>query len=485
VRLFRSGQLVGYTTPADKLVALAKTGTQTLTEELNAWRQANKIELDASGHTLLTFNNVKVPQRAEKSQLVFSAYAFNEDRVKSLTDRFTYELPAAAQPRKGRAYIVSVGVSAFENSTFNLDFADNDAKEMQSAITKDLAATGQFSEIIPIMLTSNYKRQGAETIITEKSATKANLQKVLARLSNRSQQAAATTAPPIAPPAPTPNVVKPAPRGKRPEPKANNAGTPAPKVETNAPSPAGGSTIRNFDKLAAATPDDLVLILYSSHGYADRAGNFYLIPYDTGPGNKKAFTETVRQHSISSEELSLWLRDVDAGEMVLIVDACHSTAAVEGHEFKPGPMGARGLGQLSYDKGMRILTATQADNVALENKAIRHGFLSYALTIDGLESQHADFKPQDKTITLLEWLEYGELRVPKLDEEIKSGRLSVSLGERSLDEVTPTPRADEKPSGGATTTDAGGGKFQQPSLFDFARGRRNLVLRNPDGKERL
>ena len=32
MRLFRSGQLVGYTTPADKLVELAKTGTQTVTE---------------------------------------------------------------------------------------------------------------------------------------------------------------------------------------------------------------------------------------------------------------------------------------------------------------------------------------------------------------------------------------------------------------------------------------------------------------------
>ena len=55
------------------------------------------------------------------------------------------------------------------------------------------------------------------------------------------------------------------------------------------------------------------------------------------------------------------LRDVDAGDLVLIVDACHSAAAIEGTDFKPGPMGSRGLGQLSYDKGMRILTATQAD----------------------------------------------------------------------------------------------------------------------------
>jgi hypothetical protein len=32
---------------------------------------------------------------------------------------------------------------------------------------------------------------------------------------------------------------------------------------------------------------------------------------------------------ISSEELSQWLKDVDAGEMAMIIEACHSVAAVD------------------------------------------------------------------------------------------------------------------------------------------------------------
>ena len=51
----------------------------------------------------------------------------------------------------------------------------------------------------------------------------------------------------------------------------------------------------------------------------------------------------------------------------MIVDACHSAASVDEAGFKPGPMGSRGLGQLAYDKGMRILAASQADDVALES----------------------------------------------------------------------------------------------------------------------
>ena len=435
VRLFRNGQLVGYSTSPNKLAELAQQkGTQKFTEELTAWQQANRISLDAStGHALLTFDNVKVPQRAEKSRVIFSAYAFNEDRVKSLTDRFYYDLPATAQPRKGRAYIISVGVSAFENPTFNLEFADNDARAMRTVIEKDLLAAGQFSEVVPITLTSNYQRQGEKLVVTEKLATKANFQRVLIRLSNRNQLANETPAKPAVAATPPPVATKTTPRGRRPPPKTSPAPPSRAKGSEAAPAQTvAGSGIPNFDKLRPATPDDLVLILFSSHGYADRAGNFYLIPYDTGAGTEKVFTEAVRQHSISSDDLSAWLRDVDAGELVMIVDACHSTAAIEGRDFKPGPMGSRGLGQLSYDKGMRILTATQADNVALENKSIAQGLLTYALTRDGLEELHADFKPQDKKITLLEWLEYGEDRVPKLNDEIAAGQNPAVCGRNKV-----------------------------------------------------
>jgi len=155
-----------------------------------------------------------------------------------------------------------------------------------------------------------------------------------------------------------------------------------------------------------------------------------------------------------SEELSRWLRDMDAGELVLIVDACHSAAAVEGTEFKPGPMGSRGLGQLSYDKGMRILTATQADNVALEANKVRQGLLIYALLQDGLGAWKADYKPKDKSIMLAEWLGYGVERVPRLYEEVKAGVVRGTFDPRELDND----------------------KIQQPSLFDFARRRREVVL---------
>ncbi|MBK7709216.1 MAG: SH3 domain-containing protein [Acidobacteria bacterium] len=211
-------------------------------------------------------------------------------------------------------------------------------------------------------------------------------------------------------------------------------------------------TINNADKLRQANPEDLIIISVSSHGFADKNGVFYLLASDA--------------NTISSDELSMWLRDVDGGEISLIIDACRSASAVETADFKPAPMNSRGLGQLSYDKGMRILTATQADNVALETNQTRQGLLSYALLQNGLNDFQADFKPQDRTIVMSEWLNFGVERVPRLYEEASS-RQAKLVRETNDTAETETQQRQEK--------------TQRPSLFDFSRKNRDATIEKRAG----
>jgi len=171
---------------------------------------------------------------------------------------------------------------------------------------------------------------------------------------------------------------------------------------------------------------------------------------------------------VSSEELSQWLREVDAGQMAMIIDACHSASAVDQPGFKPGPMGDRGLGQLAYDKGMMILAATQASDVALEVQKIQQGLLTYALVVDGFQEKgsgprrrNADLDG-DGVLSLKEWLQYGERRVPSLYEDIRAGRVKAVHRD-------PRPSADWR--------DATADKAQTPSLFDFQRGTRSAELK--------
>src|SRR5262249_36855766 len=80
------------------------------------------------------------------------------------------------------------------------------------------------------------------------------------------------------------------------------------------------------EKLKKASPDDLVILAFSGHGYTDPQARFYLLPSDSGTDS--TITDASLQGFISSDELSQWLKDVDAGQMVMLIDACHSAASV-------------------------------------------------------------------------------------------------------------------------------------------------------------
>jgi uncharacterized caspase-like protein len=102
---------------------------------------------------------------------------------------------------------------------------------------------------------------------------------------------------------------------------------------------------------------------------------------------------------------------------MLIIDACQSGQAIESEEERHGPMNSRGLAQLAYEKGMSILTASQAYQAALESSRLGHGYLTFALVEEGLKTAAADAAPVDGVVTAEEWFEHAARRVPQLQIE--------------------------------------------------------------------
>jgi WD40 repeat protein len=163
-----------------------------------------------------------------------------------------------------------------------------------------------------------------------------------------------------------------------------------------------------------ASPDDAFFLSFSGHGYTAPDGQFYILPSDI-TGSCRNPDAALLKNAISSDDLAAWLRPIDAGQMVFILDSCFSAQSVEANGFRPGPMGSRGLGQLAYDKRMRILVASQSDQTAGEDARLAQGILSYVLTQEGLAEGKADWKPKDGKITVGEWLSYAVNEVPQLD----------------------------------------------------------------------
>ncbi|HKQ51039.1 MAG TPA: hypothetical protein VJT74_01630, partial [Pyrinomonadaceae bacterium] len=129
---------------------------------------------------------------------------------------------------------------------------------------------------------------------------------------------------------------------------------------------------------------------------------------------------------------------VDAGQLSMIVDACNSGQALGGERDGSGPMNAKGLAQLAYEKGMYILTAAQSFQAAQEVNVLGHGLLTYVLVDEGLRQPAADRRPQDGEVSMREWLDYAAARVPQVQvDKIKQAgargiSLSFSEAERGL-----------------------------------------------------
>lgn len=418
LRLFRDKQLVAqYSdgTPQELLPSASEP------EKLLAWRQEMEIKLGPGGKQTIRFEHIRIPRHTAVQQVEFSSYAFNEDRVKGQTDFKVFDVPPDLSPQKGRAYVLMVGVNAYENTHCDLSFAANDVREMQRTFVSKLANSDEYEEVVSVPLISDYEVRNGKRAVSVTDATKSNIKAFFDLLTGKKVGA---------------------------------------QQLNDIPSAA---------KIKQAKPEDLIAIFFSSHGYADSMGNFYLMPYDIGQSEactaNGKIDEQVLKRSISSEELSLWLRSVDAGQLIMIVDACHSAAVVRNKEFKPGPMGSRGLGQLSYDKGMKILAATQEDNLAREVGKLKQGLLPYVLTRKGIEEGRSDFRPDDGVVMITEWLQYGATEVPKLYQAMRDARVQVASTPYKPGEVT--KRLDQK---------ANEGQIQQPLLFNFSRNKTDSVL---------
>lgn len=376
LRLFRDGQLVGQYPESKESTPDGFSGPG-----LEQWRNDTRV-VEARDKKTVPFPGIKLPRRPGPQPVVeFTAYAFNEDRVKSETAKVTIKPAPGKAARK--AYLVVVGVDDYGGSGWDLRYAAKDAHRMAEVLGPRLKQAGYTPEFM--MLVSDE---------TQEQATKDKIRAAIESLAGRS------------------------------------------------------------------TPDDIVVLFFSGHGYSGEHSAFYLLPSDSQPGRESWAHPSPKAlgRGISAEELSRWFRKVDAAEMVLIIDACHSAASIESEGFKPGPLGSKGLGQLAYDKRMRVLAASQSDQAAREmGGQISEGVLTYTLLHDGLEANQAADTKGD--ITLKSWLEYPMKRVPQLFEEIRAGKVN--------DFGVPVTRD------AVSAADLGGiqreGAVQVPALFDFTR----------------
>lgn len=304
-----------------------------------------------------------------KNQL--TAYAFNRDNIKSV--KTDLEINGANSLRRDAAlYLLSIGVNEYRNPSYNLNYAVPDASGIADALGAKQETVKKYSNTVSVSL-------------TDKNATRENILLALRRF----------------------------------------AGT-----DSVLPDGLPAEARAEIEKTKPLQPEDALLIYFAGHGTARCEANaqgklncdrFYLIPHDGFPTEQqrealKTDAEArnlLYSQSISDEDLERELEKIDAGKVLMIIDACNSGQALEAEEKRRGPMNSRGLAQLAYEKGMYILTASQSRQAALEVSKLKHGLLTYAL-LEGLQKADRDY---NKNITEREWFDYAVEQVPHLQTE--------------------------------------------------------------------
>jgi WD40 repeat protein len=336
-------------------------------------RWSGDQQLDNKGTISL---DITIPIVAGQNRV--AAYAFSHADIKSQDAVLTLQGDSSLS-RPKTAHILAIGINKYSNADFNLKYAVADAEIFAQDLGRSLAAEGKFANV-------------ERATLSDENATADNIREALKQLTTTSKVADSRT----------------------------------PQV---------------FPRMSPSQPEDAVFVYFAGHGIA-HDGHFYLIPHDMGYGGQRTGLGdqgllTMLRRSISDRELEDMLATVDGTDIILVIDACNSGQALDSEEKRRGPMNSKGLAQLAYEKGMKILTAAQGYQAALEADWLGHGFLTYALIEEALKTPEADTAPKDGAVDVREWLDYATRRVPDLQLHFMLGGPKEGRGFSIVDAETP------------------------------------------------
>ena len=160
-----------------------------------------------------------------------------------------------------------------------------------------------------------------------------------------------------------------------------------------------------------ATFNDVVIIFYAGHG-TNKGEGWYLLTHEITDTGKKFVTE----NAFSDLELKAFLKRVNAGKVILVMDACYSGAVPQ--MLAHGISKDKFLVQLAYGTGTSVMAASTDAQAAWESGSdLGHGVFTYYL-LDGMAGK-ADGVVDGKTSNTVEVTELGEYTRTKVPEYTK------------------------------------------------------------------
>jgi uncharacterized caspase-like protein len=200
--------------------------------------------------------------------------------------------------------------------------------------------------------------------------------------------------------------------------------------------PDRNNILQAIDKIAKdSKPEDVMLIFFAGHGEINKNKQLILLTADASKEQAPDYS------GITMKELLEKLTTVPAGKRILLLDACHSGAAINelnlkdiagvrnGEDAEKQTQRLKELENLASKSGLSIITASSSDQKAMELPQYEHGLMTYALLTTMMNEPNVLDK--DNNLQIEDWLRETERAVSKLIENQSAQRfvpINFSIG---------------------------------------------------------
>ena len=189
-------------------------------------------------------------------------------------------------------------------------------------------------------------------------------------------------------------------------------------------------TLQNIEK--TSKPEDIILLFFAGHGEIVEKEQLLLLTVESTRDNFQG---------IRMNELLSFMNEIPAGKRILILDACHSGAAINNldmayfsgkrdvKDVERESQRLKELDKLANKSGFAIITASSSDQKALELPQYEHGLLTYSL-LSALVRNKSVLTDENQLV-LEKWFIAAEEEMTKLNKNQSAEKMvpiSFNLG---------------------------------------------------------
>lgn len=172
-----------------------------------------------------------------------------------------------------------------------------------------------------------------------------------------------------------------------------------------------------------AKPEDIIVLYLSGHGLSYGTGDanqFYYLTHEISSEDMLSSADTRQKYTVSSGELTEWMKAIPALKQVLVIDACNSGKVVEELTTNTRNLNSsqiRALDRMKDRTGMFVLSGSAADKVSYEASEFGQGLLTYAL-LQGMRGVATRQTADGNYVDIMKLFQYARDEVPRLAESI-------------------------------------------------------------------